>query len=463
RLPSLDFVFLFFWCALLFGYGINTGTLYRTEALRAIIGREVLYGSWVVPTLYGEPILTKPPGMYIAIAICSLPFGEVTAFTARLPSVLAATITVFLFFGTFHQILDRHLALIGAMLMPVSFLWLDKVPSAEIDMLQVAWVAGALLTFLRALEAEESQKLALRWWLTSLLCVAGGFLTKWTSPAFFYLTVVPLLAWRGRLSLLFSWWHLAAVGVFLGVCTLWVSAVIAEVGWPALRDPFLAEAAQRFQPNHHGRTYPWLESLGYPFQILAANLPWSLLALWSLRPAFYRSWSTDGQRLLQLLHCWTWPNLLFWSLPAQHHVRYSLPMCPGIIGLGVMVCLHWLRSRESWRVSLSVFLGAWLIVKVIFTEMIVPERTAHRHVRETAARLSELVPTGEILYLGKLKDEGILFYYNRPARRLNGKQGDYYALLIEAEWQALQNTGRAEVIEWLRDQQEARIVLVRFR
>ena len=54
----------------------------------------------------------------------------------------------------------------------------------------------------------------------SLLCVAGGTLTKWTAPAFLYLTVIPLLIWRGELRLLFGWRHLLAVGVAMGVPAL---------------------------------------------------------------------------------------------------------------------------------------------------------------------------------------------------------------------------------------------------
>ncbi len=133
-------------------------------------------------------------------------------------------------------------ALAGALILPTSLMWLDKASTAEIDMLQVFWVAGALLCFFRAIEIEEknasgpgSSILGFRvnwggrsivtvdqplssevsrssdgqwlarsqkadpilgnskwgsagwWWLAALLCVAGGVLTKWTAPAFFYL------------------------------------------------------------------------------------------------------------------------------------------------------------------------------------------------------------------------------------------------------------------------------------
>src|SRR5712692_11472332 len=83
-------------CGFLFFYGLNTGELYRTEGLRAIVAAEFLRsGNWIVPTLYGEPLFTKPPGMYAAIALVSMPFGEVREWTARLPSALAASLTGF--------------------------------------------------------------------------------------------------------------------------------------------------------------------------------------------------------------------------------------------------------------------------------------------------------------------------------------------------------------------------------
>src|SRR6516164_1660383 len=90
------------YCAVLFFHGLSVGELYRTESLRAIIGAEFLRtGNWMVPVLYGEPLLTKPPGMYAAIAVTSWPFGEVQEWTARLPSTIAATATVFLFYWYF--------------------------------------------------------------------------------------------------------------------------------------------------------------------------------------------------------------------------------------------------------------------------------------------------------------------------------------------------------------------------
>jgi 4-amino-4-deoxy-L-arabinose transferase-like glycosyltransferase len=464
-----DAALLFGWCLLLFLYGVDTGTLYRTEALRAIIGRSALQGDWLIPTVYGEPFLTKPPGMYAAIAACGLPFGEVTTVSARLPSVIAATSVVFLFYFTLRRLLDARSALFASLLSPCVFPWLEKVPSAEIDMAQLALVAFALLFFHRASELEDrpERQRAFGWWLGSLLCVAAGFLTKWTAPAFFYLTVATFLGWTGRWRMLVGWRHLAALGIAVGVCAAWALVVNLRTNG-ALLETFLAEARQRFAPGRAGKPYPWLESLAYPFEVLGAHAPWSIFALGACRPAFRKRLSPALRRFVLLLHCWVWPSLLFWSLPAQHHVRYSLPITPALVMLGVIVLVDWANRQGDGRVRfvIPLILIGWAAVKIVYVEAVLPARTAQRHARETAQQLQRLVPEGETLYLCRMKDEGVMFYYGRPIRRsavLDRPPTSRYAALLLAEWRVVQATRPdCQFIAQLTDQQGDPIIVVRF-
>src|SRR5262245_44783515 len=131
------------------------------------------------------------------------------------------------------------------------------------------------------------------------------------------------------------------------VCGAWAMLVSREVGWEVLKDTVCQEAAQRFAPSSRGKPNPWLESLKFPLIVLGASLPWSIPALFSLRPRFLRSLGDGERALVQLLHCWAWPNLLFWSLPSQHHVRYVMPICPAITLLGVIVICNWLRTTVA--------------------------------------------------------------------------------------------------------------------
>src|SRR5262249_5613272 len=216
-----------------------------------------------------------PPGMYAAIAVASWPIGQVTEWSARLPSALAATACMFLFYWYFGRVLGRFGGLLAALILPLSFAWLDKASAAEIDMLQLAWVTAAIFFFLRGLEIEEAKSVlmgspphpkpplqggreenALWWWMGALVCVAGGLLTKWTAPVFFYGTVVPLLWWRGRLRLLWRPSHLLSLPTAAAICTVWVAGVVYQEGWRPLYETVRREALVHLSPQHHPRPYP---------------------------------------------------------------------------------------------------------------------------------------------------------------------------------------------------------------
>lgn len=478
-------IFLVGWCSFLFLYGLNQGEFYRTESLRAILAAEFLRsGDWIVPRLYGEPFLTKPPGMYAAIALVSLPVGEVREWTARLPSVLAACLLVFLFYRSFRRVLGWQAGLIAAGILPMSLMWLDKVPSAEIDMLQVAWVSAAILCFLRALELAEAsgggqpgsatnRAVGGYWWAAAILCVAGGTLTKWTAPAFFYITVITLLWWRGRLRLIWSRQHLTALLLCVGVCLAWIMAVASRVGWETFTATIRREALMHLSPQHHQGTYSWRGALAHPFVVWAAALPSSLAMLWALQPGFANLWDERGRRLLQALHCWVWPNLLFWSLIPGHSPRHSFPLVPGMVGLSAMVWYAWVTGRLRWPMRwrpASILLAGcvcWLIVKLVFVHGVIPARMQGRNARSTAETLASLVPTNETLHLCRLKDEGILFYYGRTVRRLPDlapllSTGEpRYAILDESEWRQNESTSNVQCLGELRDEQGAPIFVVR--
>jgi 4-amino-4-deoxy-L-arabinose transferase-like glycosyltransferase len=458
----------------LFYYGLGTAELWRTESLRAIIAQQMLEsGNWIVPRLYGEPLFTKPPGMYAAIALCSLPFGRVTEFTARLPSALAATACVLLFWWYFKRQLGRVGGLAAALILPMSLMWIDKASSAEIDTLQVFWVTASLLFFLRATEDDTGGSASFAWWLAAQLCVAGGFLTKWTAPEFFYGTAIPFLWWRGELRRLWSWQHLASLGLAAAVCLAWVGAAVHLEGWELLWATVRREGGDRLIPEHGGRPYPWLETLIHPAKLLVTMLPWSALALLTLRSSFLRMWEGRERRLLQAMHCWVWPQVLFWSLPTEHTPRHSFPLFPGMAGLAAMVWFAWHDGRLKWsrpRIRpaqlLAASLALWFVLKLAFVQVVMPHRGIERAAHAKGTLIASMVPLGEVLYLFRLKDEGIMFYYGRPVIRLRSPQelptalGPVYCILTLQEWGGW-DTDRAEVLRHLTDEQGDPLVLVR--
>jgi 4-amino-4-deoxy-L-arabinose transferase-like glycosyltransferase len=485
-------------CGVLFFHGLNSGPLLKTEGLRALVAAEMLHGGdWLVPSLCGEPLLTKPPLGPVAVAAASWPIGEVRPWSARLPSAVAATLTVLLVYALFRRALGEWAGLTAALILPASVLWLDRAPSADLDMLQVAWVTAAIVCLYCAVEDAERDKThplthdptppkrgrgeeekrpgrQFLWWTLALLAVAGGFLTKWTAPAFFYLTAVPLLWWRRRLSLLWKPPHLIAVALAASICLGWAALAIHRAGWDTFRDTVGGEAMSKLVPGQRSRPYPWLEVLTHPLSLLAANLPWSAAALLTLRPGFANLWDANGRRLLQLLHCWTWPSLLFWSLVPVHAARHSFPLVPGLAGLGAMACIAWLRGLMPWRLPrvspravLVALLVLWIGVKLAFVQLVVPLRSRGLDPEAKGAVVADNVPPDQRLYLFRLKDETLLYYSGRQARRLldpkdlPSSSELVYCILTEAEWRRWPATRPAEVLAHLADVQGAPLVLVR--
>ena len=120
-------------------------------------------------------------------------------------------------------------------------------------------------------------------------------------------------------------------------------AVLAKPS--AIVSPLLAATIDRLILRR--KTTMILRSLA-PFLLLATNLPWSPFALLTLRRGFTRLWDEDARRLLMACHCWTWPNLVFWSIVPEHAARHSFPLFPGFAGLAAFVWVAWLTGRLPW-------------------------------------------------------------------------------------------------------------------
>ncbi len=246
--------------------------------------------------------------------------------------------------------------------------------------------------------------------------------------------------------------------------------------WQVFYDTVSREALNHLAPGRAHKGSPWLEAFVHPAKVLATMLPWSALALLTLRPSFLQLWDERGRLLLQALHCWTWPNIVFWSLASEHSLRHSAPLFPALSGLAALVWLAWSRGSLPWKLPrlrpaqmLAGSLAVWMVVKVLFVEVALPMRVAARQTRAKAAQLAALVPAGKTLYLFKLKDEGIMFYFGRPVVRLTGPHampsyaGPLFCILTEEEWRHWNDVRPAELVQEMRDAQGDGIVLVCLR
>lgn len=149
-------------CVCVYWLGLGRGGFFGTEGHRAIPAYEMLdhargSGDWLVPHMFEQPYLRKPPGMPWAIAALSAVLGP-TVFAARAVSALASTGMAFVAFGVARRWFGARAALpagLASALMPV--LW-ETGRAAEIEPLNHLGTQIAALFLMDALLVARSPR-----------------------------------------------------------------------------------------------------------------------------------------------------------------------------------------------------------------------------------------------------------------------------------------------------------------
>ena len=273
-------------------------------------------GSYVVPTLQGQPWLEKPPLYYwLAGAAFSL-LGE-TETAARLPSVLAALLLVAstIFFGA--RLHDPETGLHAGFVAATAPLAFAYGRAAAMDMLLAATVTCAVgLMALRLLGLAGRLAVPAAWVLMALATLAKGPLGL----------LLPGLIVAGYVLATREWRHVrtvlspAGIALFLLVAGPWYLLMWRHEG-RAFVDVFLLDHnLQRFTSTIHRHPGPILY---YVPVLLAGVFPWTGLALAGL--GTLKPKTSRGDLFLLL---WLVLPFLFFSAAGSKLPGYIVPCLP---------------------------------------------------------------------------------------------------------------------------------------
>jgi 4-amino-4-deoxy-L-arabinose transferase-like glycosyltransferase len=242
------------------------------EGRYAQIPREMLQrGDWVVPHLFGEPYLDKPPLFYWLVMLSYAAFGS-HDWSARLVPALAIHAAVLLTYLLGRRSLGGRTAFWGALLLALAPGFLGMGRLLILDGLLALWVTLALFA---AFEAVRAGPLRWRWWLLAAAACGLGVLTK--GPVILLLVLPPWWLYR-RLTVgaaAVSWRAAAAfAAVVLALPLPWYVAV-------CVRSP--AFAAHFFWEHNVLRFLA-------PFDHLEPVWFYGPILLWGLLPATLLAW-----------------------------------------------------------------------------------------------------------------------------------------------------------------------------
>jgi|GEM_PF-222765 len=160
------------------------------EGRYAQIPKEMLEtGSWVVPTLQGEPYLDKPPLMYWLTALSYKAFG-VSPEAARLVPALCVHLTILSVYLLGRLSIGHRAAFWAALLLSLAPGFVSVARLLLLDGLLTLCVTVSVLC---GYEAVRTGTFRRGWWLASAVASGFGFLTK--GPISEVLLFIPLWAY----------------------------------------------------------------------------------------------------------------------------------------------------------------------------------------------------------------------------------------------------------------------------
>ncbi len=334
--------------------------LYYEEPRRIAVAISMLKeGAWIVPKIFGEIYLKKPPGYNWFIALISFPFGSVTPFLARLTAIfswLGLGGVVYWLAGSFKTTLARQTAALSALF--ALTIYLEKAALAEIDLFLTLMLTAALGCWFYFHEKNQPWTA----WLTGHFFFLLAFFAKGpVAHLFFYFPILVHYIFRRDKTN----WTAAASGFVSShlVIGLWVSAVVQKVGWETLIGITWSETARVDAASFDFLAYA-LQLFKYPLITFFSFFPFCLLFL----VLFSRKTRTDFIQRATSGSFWlgiigTTPFLVFWVLPVDS-IRYALPIFPFLALLtgGVIETLAENERLKSTLNRLGTGLGVLLLI-----------------------------------------------------------------------------------------------------
>lgn len=407
--PRVAVVAILAVCAAVYWVGLGPGGFHATEGHRVIPAYEMLdhaegLGDWLVPRMFEQPYLRKPPGMPWAIALSTEVLGR-TVFAARAVSALSVTALALVAFWFGRRWFGPAAGLAAGLaqaLMPV--LW-ESGRAAEIEALNMlAAQVGALCLLEAMLRRHELSRWA--WWsVAAAIGVSASVLAKGPAslPVFLGIAVATVAVTRsarplGRAGL--------ALSLAFTIVTVWLLATVGVLNEASAEPVTQSPSAFLFEPGQ-------LFAIALlPLAAFAQFMPASLALLFPWGPDAKteagRGLGEDAWRVGRTLAVAFVATIVLFMVFGVRNPRYTLPaasLLPPLVGMVISGLGVWLVPKREHIARLMLLGKPW-----VWVVLLVPAAWAYIGVIEADRRATSGDAAG-VLAAGVLaewaRDEGI--------------------------------------------------------
>ncbi len=350
----------------IWGYGLWA----PDEPRYGLIAREMLQtGDPIVLRVNEQPYFEKPPLLFWSIAALSAPMGDVTEWSARLPSVAAGAVTVVFTYLLACRLFGPTTALwAGIVLLTINRVWW-QARTGQTDMMLTAFLTMNLYAFwrwhetrTRQWDGESGGAGGAAWLFAFFAAMAAAVYTKGPPGFLFPIAMVVAFYWGQPQRRKETHWVIGASAVLVLIGLWYLPSTLlaaAETVHRTEGDPganLFRQTIGRAFLGVSKAQWPW-----YYFETVPVDLlPWSLFLPWTAWWVWRRRRDGEGMRLLL---SWTVPAFIVFSIIIGKRAIYLLPLFPVFaiwIAASVLDLADW--PRAAWR---RIPAGVWAAVLLV--------------------------------------------------------------------------------------------------
>ncbi|MGR2710215.1 dolichyl-phosphate-mannose--protein mannosyltransferase [Pseudomonas sp. IB20] len=420
--------------AVLFFFALGSHELQgSTEARVAGIAMAMhLDNDWVIPRLFREPFLEKPPlSLWLDAGAIRL-FGG-TTWAVRLASAFAGLFSVMLFYGMLRKFgRPQTMAFCAALILATMASYWGNVRGVGEDSLLSLGVTAALLGFYQAVRPDREGSSVWAWALFTVGMVIATLSKGVLGLAmpgiviFVYLLSTSLLDKRLRIGD----WLKPALFTLLALVPLliWLGFLFQRGGMQAVAEVLWTNSVGRFsgsfvEAGHYEPFYYYIAKLPEAF------LPWNILVylgLWHFRKSLVRN------RYRLFFSVWLVAQFTLLTLASSKRTVYLMALTPAAAVLAAEyagVLLTWLKANKP-----ALFRYHRGVISGVFALLIVSYMTAAFWFAPKADKRESFVPV--ISQAKAFQTEGKAVVLFQPNERIAGASVFYlqaYLPILQSE------------------------------